>query len=161
MILTIQKVEQEFTKTGAEYLKVLGVDQTGRQVTKSVFDNLADKWDLLEENACVELKLEQRGQFWNVVDILQPQTPPQTQPKILDEHQEVIEKVFKDDNMTKDDWAEKDRKTRKSIERQKSLELATNWCEACKEKGEEVKTTHIISIAKIFEAYLDGGADES
>jgi len=50
--------------------------------------------------------------------------------------------------------------TRKSIERQKALDIAERWCEACKQAGEEVKTTHIISIAKIFESYLDSGVND-
>ena len=71
---------------------------------------------------------------------------PEQKPEVLAEHKKVIDKVVKDP-------------TRTSIERQKSLDIAERWCEACKQKGEEVKTTHIISIAKLFEAYLDGGAE--
>jgi len=40
-----------------------------------------------------------------------------------------------------------------------SLSYAKDWCIACKQAGEEVKTTHIISIAKIFESYLDSGGE--
>ena len=53
--------------------------------------------------------------------------------------------------MSKDDWAEKDRITRKSIERQQSLEQAVNLCIANK-----IPLEKIGSIAKTFEAYLEG-----
>ena len=54
--------------------------------------------------------------------------------------------------MSKDDWAEKDRITRRSIERQKSLEMAV---EVAKIKGSD-DTVKIIATAKLFEAYLEG-----
>ncbi len=56
--------------------------------------------------------------------------------------------------MTKDDWAEKDKITRKSIERQKSLELAVKVVEISGVKTEI--TEKVITIAKRFEAYLEG-----
>jgi len=56
--------------------------------------------------------------------------------------------------MSKDDWAEKDRVTRKSIERQKSLELALRVVEL---SGVKTKITeNAIATAKSFEAYLEG-----
>ena len=69
MIIKITEVAQEFTKNGAGYRKVKGTSD-GREVTKSVFDNLNSKWSLLEEGAELEFKMEKKGQFWNVVDIL-------------------------------------------------------------------------------------------
>ena len=61
------------------------------------------------------------------------------------------------DEMTKADWANKDRIKQHSIERQKALAEAVNWCIAKLQGGEEVKTVHIISIATIFESYLEDG----
>ncbi len=57
--------------------------------------------------------------------------------------------------MTKEDWGEKDRITRKSIERQKSLELAV---EIAKLLGaEKVTTEKILATARVFENYLESG----
>jgi len=69
LILTITKVTQEFTKTGAEYRKITGNDKDGKETTKSVFDNLKFLWPLLVEGKEIELKLVQKGQFWNVINI--------------------------------------------------------------------------------------------
>ena len=62
-----------------------------------------------------------------------------------------------DDKMSKGDWAEKERVTRQSIQRQKALGEAVNWCIAKLQSGEKVKTTHILSIAGIFNAFIDNG----
>ena len=84
-------------------------------------------------------------------------------PKPLEEHAKVLEKAAETKlgestgGMSKDDWAEKGRITRKSIERQKSLELAV---EVGKLFGVEKSTTEkIIATAKRFEGYLETGAD--
>jgi len=78
MLVTITKVEQNFTKNGAEYQKVTGVTDSGQETTKSIFDNLKDKWPLLQEHATLELKLEKKGQFWNVIGLnkVLQQEPP-------------------------------------------------------------------------------------
>ena len=55
--------------------------------------------------------------------------------------------------MTKGDWAEKDRITRKSIERQTALNAAV---ELAKNAKTETTTADIIRTAHIFEAYLAG-----
>lgn len=56
--------------------------------------------------------------------------------------------------MTKNDWAERDRNTRKSIERQTSLNAAV---EVAKLMGaEKAATEKIIATAKRFEEYLGG-----
>ena len=73
MIITITKVETAETTNGNEYRKVTGTatNREGevRETTKSVLDNLKDKWPLLVENATLEFKMEKKGQFWNVIDI--------------------------------------------------------------------------------------------
>ncbi len=69
MILTITKVEQGFTKNGAEFKKVTGVTDEGQEVTKSIFDNLKFLWPLLVEGKDIELKLVKKGQFWNVINM--------------------------------------------------------------------------------------------
>ncbi len=55
--------------------------------------------------------------------------------------------------MTPDKWAEKDRTTRKSIERQTSLNAAV---ELAKKVDGIVTSEKIIATAKVFEAYLEG-----
>ncbi len=76
MILTITKWSQEFTKTGAEYRKITGTTPDGKEVTKSVFDNLKVAWPLIEkEGNTVELKMVQKGQFWNVINIIMADEP--------------------------------------------------------------------------------------
>ena len=50
--------------------------------------------------------------------------------------------------------------TRKSIERQTSLKCATEWCIAQLQAGNPLKTTEIVSIAAIFESYLDSGLEQ-
>lgn len=56
-------------------------------------------------------------------------------------------------DMTKEDWAEKEKITRKSIERQKSLECAV---EVAKLLGaDKVTTEKIIATARKFEEYLE------
>jgi len=70
MLVTITGIEESFTKNGVEYLKVTGVTDKQQEVTKSVFDNLKDKWESLVVDSTVEFKMEKKGQFWNVVDII-------------------------------------------------------------------------------------------
>lgn len=69
MILTLTKVEQLFTKTGAEYRKITGTTPEGNETTKSVFDNLKFLWGLLIEGKEIELKLVKKGQFWNIINL--------------------------------------------------------------------------------------------
>lgn len=81
MHLLITNIAQDFTKNGDEYKKVTGTNvTTGQETTKSIFNNLEDKWSLLEVNKIVELKMEKRGQFWNTIDILPAETPPPNKP---------------------------------------------------------------------------------
>jgi hypothetical protein len=64
--------------------------------------------------------------------------------------------VTLNDKMSKEDWDEKDRRTRKSIERQKALELAVNFTLSYAEKIEDLEK-EVIKIAKRFETYLQTG----
>lgn len=92
----ITEVEQAFTAKGAEYKKVTVLDDKGKTTTKNVFDNLSDKWPLLEENKYREFKMEKSGQFWNVIDILEVDIPgPQPSDRVLPQHQEVIDEAKK------------------------------------------------------------------
>ena len=96
MLVTIQSVSQEFTKTGSEYRKVVGVTGDGKPTTKSVFDNLKSKWELLKENATLEFTMVKQGQFWNVADIKPIELPPPTKPTMLEQDEKVIEEALKE-----------------------------------------------------------------
>ena len=92
----ITGVEQAFTAKGAEYKKVTVLDDKGKTTTKNVFDNLSEKWPLLEENKYREFKMEKRGQFWNVIDVLEVDMPEAQPPdKVLPEHQKIISEEVK------------------------------------------------------------------
>ena len=69
MIITVTELTQEFTKSGAEYVRVKGVTQDGQESTKSIFSNLKDSWDLLVKGATLDFTMEKKGQFWNVIAI--------------------------------------------------------------------------------------------
>ncbi len=82
----------------------------------------------------------------------------QSDSEMLPEHKEVIEKAKASvsNEMTKGDWSEKDRTTRQSIQRQTSLKAAVEWCIA-KHATEPVKTIMVVTVAGLFEAYLENG----
>ena len=73
--------------------------------------------------------------------------PPQEEEEALPESKE----------MTKRDWADKDTRTRKSIERQKCLDCAVNWCVAKLQGGKDIKTIELITVAGVFESYIENG----
>ena len=86
MIITITHVEQAFTKNGDEYRKVVGITGDGRETTKSVFNQLKDKWGMLQENATLDFKMVKKGQFWNIEDINLPQvSAPAEKPTLTAE----------------------------------------------------------------------------
>jgi len=88
MIIKITEVTSEYTSKGSEYLKVKGITPDNNEVTKSVFDNLKDFWDLLEVGNSVDFTLEQKGKYWNVVGIKPVKTDDNRPPlqKSHDEH---------------------------------------------------------------------------
>ncbi len=61
-----------------------------------------------------------------------------------------------DNKMSKGDWSEKDRVTRQSIQRQTSLKAAVEWCIA-KQATEPVTTVMVLTVAGLFESYLENG----
>lgn len=92
MLLTITKVTQEFTKTGAEYRKIIGTTDDSQETTKSVFDNLKFLWPLLVEGKEIELKLVKKGQFWNVINIKNADEPwPENTDMVAND--EVVKKA--------------------------------------------------------------------
>jgi putative heme degradation protein len=156
MKATVVSTEQAFTGQGAEYLKVKVTDTEGRETTKAVFDNLKEKWPLITEGAYLEFKMVKKGSFWNVADVLPIETEalitPPEEPPIITEAKKLDDEVGP---MTKNDWAIKDALTRKSIERQKALEMATQAFAEFAGDTEAVKK--VIEIAKIYERWIELG----
>ena len=161
MILVIQSVSQEFTKNGAEYRKITGVTDKGQQTTKSVFNNLEAKWEMLEENATVELKLEQKGQFWNVTDVLPVLAPEATAP--IPQERQVEEPTDKELESLDKAMSEEERIDRGSfakfvvdarthdIHRQGALKCSTRL--AC---SGLIKIGELLSYSDRLLKYLDG-----
>ena len=77
------------------------------------------------------------------------ETPAATPQSPVSTSAEIVAKT----EMTKTDWAEKDRVTRKSIERQTALNAAVEISRG----AENLTPSKITKIAKIFELYLDSG----
>ena len=158
MLVTITRVTQDFTKSGAEYLKVKGVTGDGKETTKSVFDNLKDKWPLLKEHATLDFKMEKKGQFWNVTNITPAgevikSTPSEPTPAGVQKAYETAKKEL--DTMSKDDWDARDKRTRKSIERQTAGNLGVKCVELSGVK--EGITKKAITSAKDWEKYFETG----
>lgn len=96
MFVTIQTISQEFASNGAEYKKVTGITGDGKQTTKNVFDNLKDKWGLLQENKTVEFVMEKKGQFWNVIDIKEAVASSPVTPELPAEQQKIVDEALKE-----------------------------------------------------------------
>ena len=96
MIITVISVSEEFTKNGDAYKKVTCATEDGRETTKSIFNQLENKWPLLVEGKALEFKMEKKGQFWNVVDITDvgdSLPAPKSDKAVLPEHQKEIDKA--------------------------------------------------------------------
>ena len=72
---------------------------------------------------------------------------PQPSDQVLPEHKEVIEKARKEVAFDP---------TRKSIERQTALKASVEWCIA-KHNTEPIKTEMVVTVAGLFESYLENG----
>ena len=142
MIVRIAEVAQDFTKNGAEYKKVKCISN-GKEVTKSVFDNLSDKWALLKEGVDLEFVMEKKGQFWNVIDIKEIEAPAVVKAAIEEgaKLESVETKVNSGD----------------SKNRAFALSYSKDVAVAVINKGKETTTKEIIDRAKRFCEYLDTG----
>jgi len=107
----------------------------GKETFSNIFDEA--KWHLCGANLAVRLHGEPSGKWWNVIDV------------------EAISNVFEQEAAKKVAVQMSDGKNRSY-----ALSYAKDWCIACKQAGEDVKTAHIISIATIFESYLDNEIEE-
>ena len=84
MLFTIKEVKEMHSDKAGEYLQILGFTGDGKPSTKNIFNSMKDKWPILKEDATVELKMQKKGEFWNVVDITDPGLPPVVEEAIKD-----------------------------------------------------------------------------
>jgi hypothetical protein len=137
-IITVESIEQKTGKKGA-YLTVHGSD--GKNY--NIFDNKL--FDIFEVNKAIKLSGETNGAFFNTKNA-------EPVGELINKMIEKGGKVTSVEPMTKEDWQEKDRITRKSIERQKSLEMALKALEVG-----AIDADKVIPTAKRFEQYLGTG----
>ncbi len=151
MIVTIKSVEVKQGGRG-DYLSIRYIDtKDNSEHGKAVFNTLKEKWGMITNGATLELKQDVK---YNIIDILPvaDKLPPPVTPKSTES---IKPEVVKTESPN---WAEKDKVTRKSIERQTSLNAAV---EVAKFIGaDKVTTDKIIATAKRFEAYLEYGTEE-
>ncbi len=108
-----------------------------------------------QEHRMIHFTKEKEGKYYNIKSLELDQLDKEsTEPPIVKEGMPPKQESRPDIVMTKSDWGEKDRITRKSIERQTALNDAV---ELAKLMGaDKVTTEKIIATAKLFEAYLEG-----
>jgi hypothetical protein len=115
MNFLIKSVESAQTSSEKEYLKVHGINTANQKdQTISVFDNLQTKWELIKEGKIVNIKMEQKGKYWNVTDITPADVLPPAPVKTATETT-APEKEWKIDgqvkphltNLSKDEQIEK------------------------------------------------------
>lgn len=159
-MIVLVKERNEIIRGTYTNLEVKGINQaTQKETRQELYSTLSEKWDLIEVGKMIELVMEDKGTpgkpKWQVVDVkavagtpvakAEVKTPVVGMAGVKDEPE--------NEKMTKEDWDKRERKTRKSIERQKSLELAV---ELAKIKGTD-DTAKVIVTAARFEKYLDTG----
>lgn len=168
MILVITKVEDAtFSNSGKPYKKVTGMDDKGKEKLVSVTTYFKEQYPLLREGSKLEFKMVKQGNYWNVAGITPvgdshtsepptPEPPPEHATSGVKEPAKT--NIQPNNEMSKEEWAERERTTRKSIERQKSLDTATQWTVAVLSNGKkDLKGTDIIKVAQVFEYYLEHG----
>ena len=68
MIITIKQAKVQTGDYG-EYLKVEGIDKSGKPVTKNVSNKFKDKWDSLQSETVHDFKMVQKDGKWYIEDI--------------------------------------------------------------------------------------------
>jgi len=81
-IIVTQREEIEGQK--GTYLKI--TDQEGK--AHFIFDNLSDKWELLQPGKMVDLTKEKVGKYWNVIDIAEGSSKPKVEAQKTGYHRE-------------------------------------------------------------------------
>ncbi len=155
MIVTIKSAEVKQGGRG-DYLSIRYIDtKDNSEHGKAVFNTLKEKWGMVTNGATLEFKLDTK---YNITDILPvaDKLPPPVTPKSTESIK--AQAVETPPPPLKDNWVEKDKITRKSFERQTSLNASV---EVAKLMGADKMTTDkIIATAKRFEAYLEYGVDK-
>ena len=137
-VITVESITQK-NGTKGDYLSIGGSD--GK--TYNIFNEKL--FGIFELNKAVKLSGEMNGKYFNTKNA-------EPVGELINKMIEKGGKVTSVEPMTKEDWQEKERITRKSIERQKSLEMAL--------KALEVGATDldgVIPTAIRFELYLETG----
>ena len=137
-IITVTSIEPK-NGTRGEYLTVRASD--GKSY--NIFDGKL--FDVFEEGRAVKLSGEMNGKYFNTKNA-------EPVGELINKMIEKGGKVTSVEPMTKEDWREKDRTTRKSIERQKSLEMALKALEVG-----AIDVDKVIPTAIRFELYLETG----
>ena len=150
--------ESEWTESskGIKYLKTT-IRGEGKDNHFNVFAPAIQKTlsEAFEQGLWVNYKIDKEGNFWNIIEakkvgeILEKKMPSQPTPKIPIKEQPPQKEPISE--MTPDKWAEKDRITRKSIERQTSLNAAIELA-----KVGIIKPDQVLPSARKFEEYLEG-----
>ena len=144
------------TKKGNDYWKVIWDDDKADTVFDLAHYELI--CEALNNNANVEIEKEKKGQYWNIKSVKMVGNKKEEAPVIVKELEKEDGKIVNvEEKMTKGDWDNKDKITRKSIERQKSLEIAERWSESFISTGTPIETKDLLKVAKLFEKYLETG----
>lgn len=153
--ITRQEVITIVTVESNDYGDLLFTDQNG--TGHKISNKRVSYFDIIKQNATVQLNYAEaynKEYIYNALpvgDQLPPAKAPGEAPNRMVEQAKNLGAV--DDKMSKNDWTDKDTKTRKSIERQKSLELAVNLLIDRKDPDEE----DVVLVAQRFEKYLETG----
>ncbi len=153
MIVTIKNAEVTTGDYG-EYVKVTGVDGTGKEVSKNVSEKFRGKWGLLVDGATLEFKMvESKDNKWQITDILPvgdqlpaPVKTPQT-PLPKETQAQINEDVPLPPSHKSD-----------GKNRSFALAYAKDWCIAQVQGGKDLKVMDVITVATVFESYLENGA---
>ncbi len=136
-------------KYGNDYWEVTWDDDKKDKVFD--FGHYETLCEAKEGNLNVEIEKEKKGQYWNIKSVK------------LVASSETVKEIEKqggklmsiEDKMTKEDWDAKDQRTRKSIERQKALEIAERWGEAIIGTGTPVETKDVLKVADLFYDWIN------
>ena len=120
MIILVKERTEKTASNGNPYIEIKGENQNDqKEVTKAIFDNHKDKWDLIKTGYLIELVMKNTGKDdkgnnkWEIANVRVPGSGESTPPKPTQSSQEAHTEP-----MSKQDWADKDKATKESIERQ-------------------------------------------
>ena len=144
-------VAGQSAKSGNDYWAVIWDDDKKDMLFDLKFEAICQ--EALSKGLNVEIEKEKKGQYWNVKNL----KLIEANAVVKEIEQEGGKIVSVEEKMTKEDWDNKDKITRKSIERQKALEIAERWSESVISTGTPLETKDLLKVAKLFEKYLETG----